>query len=212
MAKTRAGRIKYYNVFSNFYDAFINLHSRGDRGTTRSFLADIVPLETIAHPFVLDVCCGTGSVLLHFTARFPGVTTIGCDFSRGMLRQARKKNRTGVCTWIESDATQLPFVDDSFDVVACSHALYELKGRHRTEALREMKRVVRPGGTVLIMEHEVPRKAVTRLFFNMRMAAMGSDDAHEFVNAGITPYTTLFPKVTVSHTPSGKSKVFICGK
>ncbi|MBN1308656.1 MAG: methyltransferase domain-containing protein [Chitinispirillaceae bacterium] len=212
MAKTRAGRINYYNIFSCFYDAFIHLHSRGDRGTTRSFLADIAHLETIVDPAVLDVCCGTGSVLLHFAARFPGVNAVGCDFSRGMLRQARKKSRPGSCAWIEGDATQLPFVDDCFDVVTCSHALYELKGRHRTEALHEMKRVVRPVGMVLIMEHEVPKKPVVRLFFNMRMAAMGSDDAHEFVNAGKAPYTALFPKVSVSRTPSGKSKVFICEK
>ncbi|MBN1574958.1 MAG: methyltransferase domain-containing protein [Chitinispirillaceae bacterium] len=212
MAKTRAGRINYYNIFSHFYDAFITLHSRGDRGTTRSFLADIAHLENSATPTVLDVCCGTGSVLISFAGRFPGITAAGCDFSRGMLKRARKKTHSGGCTWIESDATQLPFVDNSFDIVTCSHALYELKGRHRKEALCEMKRVVRPGGVALVMEHEVPQKPVTRLFFNMRMAAMGSDDAHEFVNSGEKPYRAHFPKVSVSHTPSGKSKVFICGK
>jgi ubiquinone/menaquinone biosynthesis C-methylase UbiE len=212
MAKTRVGRVKYYNIFSHFYDAFINLHSRGDRGTTREFLVDIAQLETIANPIVLDVCCGTGSVLLHLVGRFPQVTAVGYDFSRGMLRQARKKNRSFGCTLIEGDAARLPFENDSFDVVTCSHALYELKGRHRRDALCEMKRVVRCGGTVLVMEHEVPRKPVTRLFFNMRMAAMGSDDAHEFVGAGEIPYRAVFPKVSISHTPSGKSKVFICGK
>jgi ubiquinone/menaquinone biosynthesis C-methylase UbiE len=161
---------------------------------------------------VLDLCCGTGSALLGFAEKVPVDIAAGCDFSRGMLRQALKKKGAEHCRWIECDVTQLPFTDGSFEVVTCSHALYELKGQHRKMALLEMRRVVRPGGIVLVMEHEVPRHPVTKFFFNIRMASMGSQDAWEFVAAGDKPYRSIFPDVVIEHTPSGKSKVFKCKK
>jgi ubiquinone/menaquinone biosynthesis C-methylase UbiE len=212
MAKTRIGRITYYNIFSHVYDGFINMHTGRDTGTTRSFLAGIVREISPEPPDVLDVCCGTGSVLQNFTEEIPVATAVGCDFSRGMLRKAHAKRCRQQCCWAESDATQLPFAGDRFNVVTCSHALYELKGSHRKEALIEMKRVVRPDGVVLIMEHEVPRHPVVRMLFNIRMTAMGSEDAQEFVNAGDKPYRAIFSTVSVAHTPSGKSKVYVCRK
>jgi hypothetical protein len=55
-----------------------------------------------------------------------------------------------------------------------------------------MKRVVRPDGVMLIMEHEVPRHPVVRMLFNIRIAEMGSEDAQQFVNAGDKPYRAIF--------------------
>lgn len=212
MAKTRTGRIIYYNLFSHIYDLFISLHSGRERGSTRSFLVESAALEKGVVSRILDLCCGTGEALLGFTRKITADIATGCDFSRGMLRQASKKKGAEQCRWIECDVTELPFGDSCFDVVTCSHALYELKGQHRKMALCEMRRVVRPQGIVLIMEHEVPRKPVTRFFFNIRMASMGSEDAHEFVAAGDRPYRAVFKNVETGHTPSGKSKVYKCKK
>jgi len=160
MTGTRRGRRRYYDIFSRFYDAFVRIHSRRDEDGTRTFLTDAAGLEGRGTPRVLDVCCGTGSVILEFRRRFPGCLAIGLDFSHGMLKKAREKSGSGAVRFVLGDATALPFPDDTFDAVTCSHALYELKGKSRREALREMKRVVRPGGRILLMEHEVPRNTV----------------------------------------------------
>ena len=96
-----------------------------------------------------------------------------------------------------------------FDVVCCSHALYELKGRVRTAALLEMNRVVRPHGKILIMEHEVPHNPVVKLLFYLRMLMMGASDAREFLRQDLSPYKKIFADITLSHTPSGKSKLII---
>jgi len=102
-------------------------------------------------------------------------------------------------------------MDESFDVITCSHALYELKGPARQAALKEMKRVVRPGGVVLIMEHEVPRHPLVKiLLFNLRMLTMGSADAGEFVKGEVKPFQRIFSAVTLFHSPSRKSKLFAC--
>jgi ubiquinone/menaquinone biosynthesis C-methylase UbiE len=208
--KLRAGRRIYYNIFSHFYDGFIKLHSRNYGAETRRFLTDSAQLENKISASVLDICCGTGSVILSFAERFSDILAIGYDFSHGMLLKASEKDLSNKVMLIEGDAAILPFKDDSFDVVCCSHALYELKGPVRKEALLEMRRVAKPNGRVLIMEHEVPRKSFIKMLFYIRMLMMGTKDSREFLKQGISPFKKVFSEVTLSHTTSGKSKLFIC--
>jgi ubiquinone/menaquinone biosynthesis C-methylase UbiE len=212
MSRLRTGRRRYYDIFSNYYDAFIWLHSRRNKDDTRDFLVESACLGNNPAPRILDICCGTGSVILTFEERYPESMAIGYDFSHGMLCKAREKNNAGRVIFVEGDAVALPFVDNSFDVVTCSHALYELKGESREKALREMKRVVRPDGLVLIMEHEIPRRPLIRLLFYIRMLSMGSQDAREFIKGGLDPFKKIFSLVSLSHSRSGKSKLMSCRK
>ena len=212
MNSLRTGRRRYYDIFSDYYDAFIRLHSRGVKDDTRDFLVGSAHLGNKPAPRILDICCGTGSVILTFKERCPESMAIGYDFSHGMLSKAREKNHTGGAIFVEGDAAALPFADGSFDVVTCSHALYELKGESRVKALREMKRVVRQDGLVLIMEHEIPRRPLIRLLFYIRMLSMGSEDAREFVKGGLGPYEKIFSRVSLSHSRSGKSRLMSCRK
>jgi len=212
VSNIRKGRQKYYNMFSHFYDLFIKMHSHNYGEETRKFLVNSAKLEGKNHPRVLDICCGTGSVALAFTQRHPEVQSIGYDFALGMLNKAKEKDRSGRARFINGDAARLSFADNSFDVVCCSHALYELKNKVRTAALSEMKRVIKPDGLVLIIEHEVPRKRFIKILFYIRMLSMGLKDAQEFVKQGTLPFKKIFPHVTLSHSQSGKSKLIICGK
>ena len=212
MDRLRTGRRKYYDIFSNYYDAFIRLHSRSGKDDTRDFLVESAHLGNYSAPLILDICCGTGSVILTFKERCPESMAIGYDFSHGMLRKAQEKNLTGGAIFVEGDAAALPFADGSFDVVICSHALYELKGESREKALREMKRVVHSDGLVLIMEHEIPRRPLIRFLFYIRMLSMGTEDAREFVKGGLDPYKRIFSRVSLSHSRSGKSKLMSCRK
>lgn len=210
MNRIRTGRRRYYDIFSNYYDAFIRMHSRGDKDDTRDFLVESAHLGNNPAPRILDICCGTGSVILAFEERCPQSLAIGYDFSHGMLSKAQEKNSTGRVIFVEGDAAALPFADSSFDVVTCSHALYELRGESREKALREMKRVVRPDGLVLIMEHEIPRRPIIRLLFYIRMLSMGSEDAREFIKGGVEPYEKIFSRVSLSRSRSGKSRLMSC--
>ena len=212
MESLRTGRQKYYNLFSHVYDLFIKCHATGDRDETRKFLVEAAELETRTRPKVLDICCGTGSVILSFVERFSDIAAIGYDFSIGMLTKAREKDPGNSVCFVKGDAVRLSFADNCFDVVCCSHALYELKGAARKKALAEMRRVVKPNGRVLIMEHEVPRKKIIKMMFNVRMKMMGAKDSHEFVEQGLAPYRAIFNHVSLSHTRSGKSKLILCRK
>lgn len=207
------GRRRYYNLFSHFYDRFIALHSRRDERNTREFLADSAHLGCIAKPRILDICCGTGTVILTFAKRYPESTAVGFDFSHGMLCKAKEKDPNQKVLFAEGDAVLLPFSNDVFDVVACSHALYELKGAARIDALKEMKRIVKPGhGSVLIMEHEIPKHPFVRLLFKIRMTLVGSAGAQAFLGEGLEPFKKIFSNVHLSHSPSGKSRLLRCAK
>jgi ubiquinone/menaquinone biosynthesis C-methylase UbiE len=210
MSRIRTIRRTYYNLFSHLYDAFVYFHSRRDDGDTRNFLVEMACLEGKPNSSVLDICCGTGAVVTAFAAQYTESFTVGYDFSRGMLLKVREKPGARKITLIEGDAAVLPFVDESFDVITCSHALYELKAAGRQAALKEMKRVVRQGGVILIMEHEVPQHLLVKILFNLRMLTMGSADAGEFVKGGLEPFQRIFSDVSLFHSPSGKSKLIVC--
>lgn len=212
MSEIRTGRQKYYNIFAHFYDFFIKVHSGHHGDETRKFLADSARIDNTNQARILDICCGTGSLTLSFAKKYTDALIIGYDFSIGMLHKAQQKDVTNKINLVLGDASRLSYIDDCFDVVCCSHALYELKGRVRTAALKEMKRVVKPDGKVLIMEHEVPRKPLVKILFHMRMLMMGSTDSSEFLRQDLAPHKELFTNVTLSHTPSGKSKLIICRK
>ena len=137
---------------------------------------------------------------------------VGYDFSQGMLSKAQEKNAATRAVFVEGDAAALPFSDNSFDVVSCSHALYELKGQAREKGLWEMKRVIHPDGVVLLMEHEVPNHPLLRFLFNVRLIFMGSDDAREFVEGGLQRLRKIFSRISLSHSQSGKSRLMVCKK
>jgi ubiquinone/menaquinone biosynthesis C-methylase UbiE len=210
--RSRYWRRKYYDIFSLFYDRFIQMHARKDESGTRAFLADNAALSHVDAPLGLDICCGTGAVLLALADRHPRGIFVGYDFSLGMLRTAREKHSLGCIALVQGNAAALPFADNTFHTVSCSHALYELKGSDRAEALREMQRVVRQDGVVLIMEHEAPTGALAAFMFRLRLKAMGSADAKEFVESGLAPFRKIFPAVDLRHSPTGRSKLICCRK
>jgi demethylmenaquinone methyltransferase/2-methoxy-6-polyprenyl-1,4-benzoquinol methylase len=99
---------------------------------------------------VLDLGAGTGTSSLPFLAA--GAKVVPCDFSVGMLTEGKRRHPELPLT--AGDATRLPFADDSFDAVTISFALRNV---HETEAaLREMHRVTKPGGQVVICEFSTP--------------------------------------------------------
>jgi demethylmenaquinone methyltransferase/2-methoxy-6-polyprenyl-1,4-benzoquinol methylase len=104
---------------------------------------------------VLDVAAGTGTSSASFTTE--GATCVACDFSLGMLRQgARQRGGAQVdgVRFIAGDALALPFADESFDAVTIS---FGLRNVHDVDAaLRDLLRVTKPGGRLVICEFSSP--------------------------------------------------------
>ncbi|MFW5952329.1 MAG: class I SAM-dependent methyltransferase, partial [Gemmatimonadota bacterium] len=110
---------------------------------------------------------------------------------------------------VEADAERLPFRSGSLRAVTCSHAFYELKGDGAERTLREVVRVLRPGGRFAMMEHEIPEKLGIRLLFYVRLLSMGLRKAMEVLGHEEEFFARHFQRVERVRTDTGRSKVIV---
>ena len=117
----------------------------------------------------LDVCCGTGDIA--FALARGGADVVGLDFSEPMLAVARSKSKgqtsklkTSVSPqFIRGDAQRLPFLDNHFDIVAIGYGLRNLASWET--GLKEMQRVAKPGGRLLVLDFGKPENVLWRGVF-----------------------------------------------
>jgi demethylmenaquinone methyltransferase/2-methoxy-6-polyprenyl-1,4-benzoquinol methylase len=136
------------------YDRYAALLSFGQDGRWRRFLVS----QTEAGPGsrVLDVATGTGAVARELV-RQHGCSVVGVDQSAEMLAEAERRNNgsiNGHIELVEASADALPFADGEFDALTFTYLLRYVPDPPAT--LRELARVVRPGGTVAGLEFGVP--------------------------------------------------------
>jgi demethylmenaquinone methyltransferase/2-methoxy-6-polyprenyl-1,4-benzoquinol methylase len=118
---------------------------------------------------VLDLAAGTAVSTVELARG--GVHAVACDFSLGMLRTGRAHRRRRRLPYVAGDATRLPFADAAFDAVVISFGLRNIADV--PAALREMARVVRPGGRLVICEFSKPRWRPFRyVYLNYVMRAL----------------------------------------
>ena len=126
---------------------------------------------------VLDLCCGTGDMTLALQRRTNSATPkiLGADFSHAMLQRAWGKGKGTSLRWIEADALQLPFPDGCFDLVTAAFGFRNLADYDA--GLREIVRVLKPGGQCGILDFGEPRGLlgkVYRIYFNTILPAVGT--------------------------------------
>ena len=110
---------------------------------------------------VLDVGCGTGTLLIEAAKRIgPSGSTNGVDRSAQMLAHARRKAAAQGVTanFVEGSADRLAFPHASFDVVFGTLMLHHLPAPMQMATIAEMRRVLRPGGRIIIVDMQRPRK------------------------------------------------------
>jgi demethylmenaquinone methyltransferase/2-methoxy-6-polyprenyl-1,4-benzoquinol methylase len=120
---------------------------------------------------VLDACCGTGDLALAAKEAGAGPVT-GLDFSPRMLERARAKSR-GI-EWVQGDLLALQFEDTSFDAATVGFGVRNLEDLER--GLAELRRVLRPGGRLAILEITQPRGLLApfyRLWFDRLVPLLG---------------------------------------
>jgi len=111
----------------------------------------------------LDLCCGTGDMALALRKQNSDARIIGADFSHAMLTRAFAKPPAGSpITWIEADALRLPFKDNSFDLVTSAFGFRNLADYDA--GLREIFRVLRPGGECGILDFSEPGGLVGKIY------------------------------------------------
>jgi demethylmenaquinone methyltransferase / 2-methoxy-6-polyprenyl-1,4-benzoquinol methylase len=132
-----------------------------------------VTVERVVRPGdrVLDACCGTGDLAVAALGAGAG-TVVGLDFSERMLERARAKEPT--IEWVRGDVLALPFEDASFDAVTVGFGVRNVDDLDA--GLRELRRVLRPGGRLAILEITTPRGPLApfyRVWFDRFVPLLG---------------------------------------
>ena len=151
-SRTRPGSGAMFDAIAERYDLLNTLMSFGlDRAWRRR---TVKALRLSAGSRILDLATGTGAVAVEIVRQQPDATVVGLDPSPGMLDIGRQKlAEAGLSSRVDlrqGSAEQLPFDDDSFDGVTIAYGIRNVADRDA--GLREMARVVRPGGRIAILE------------------------------------------------------------
>jgi demethylmenaquinone methyltransferase / 2-methoxy-6-polyprenyl-1,4-benzoquinol methylase len=175
-----------FDAVARRYDLTNDVLSLGQDRRWRKLVVDAVgprPGET-----VLDLAAGTGTSSQPFADR--GATVVPCDFSLGMLRVGKlAKPHLG---FTAGDGTRLPFADDTFDAVTISFGLRNIVDPDA--GLREMLRVTKPGGRLVVCEFSHPTWAPFRTVYveylmralpSIARAVSSSPDAYVYLAESI---------------------------
>ena len=179
-----------FTAIAERYDLANHLLSGGFDFLWRSKAARIVAAHNAAR--ILDLATGSGDLAIAISRTLPAAAVVGADFCTPMLKIARRKN---VPLLVQADGLCLPFQDASFDAVTVAFGLRNMASWEG--ALREMARVLRSGGLLLVMDFSLPRFAPLREFYRFylhrvlpRLAAAitGNKEAYEYLGSSIESF------------------------
>lgn len=151
------------------YDRLNHIMSLGiDRSWRRRAIKEIV--QEGAEQEILDIACGTGDFSIAIAkAMTPGSHVTGLDISEGMLAVMRTKLKAegleGRACCGQGDSEAMGFADGRFDRAAIAFGIRNFE--HREKALKEILRVLKPGGKLVILELSVPSNPVIRWFYKL---------------------------------------------
>jgi demethylmenaquinone methyltransferase/2-methoxy-6-polyprenyl-1,4-benzoquinol methylase len=178
-----------FDRIAGVYDLMNTAMTAGLHHRWRALAADRAELS--AGDAALDVCCGTGDLAIELRRRCgPRGQVFGCDFSEPMLERARRKaERLGMpeVSFEWADALELPYDGGRFDAATVGFGVRNLADIER--GIREMARVLRPGGRLVILEITQPRRPPLSWFHGLwfdrivpRMGTLaGEGDAYSYL-------------------------------
>jgi demethylmenaquinone methyltransferase/2-methoxy-6-polyprenyl-1,4-benzoquinol methylase len=177
-----------FDRIAGVYDRMNSVMTAGLHHRWRARAADMAALSPGGR--VLDVATGTGDLAIELSRRIgPGGEVTGSDFSERMLALARQK--APELRFEHGNALSLPYDDDSFDAATVGFGARNFSDL--PQGLREMARVVRPGGRVVILEITTPERPPLSSFFRLwfdRIVPMlgrfaGDSDAYSYLPSSV---------------------------
>jgi demethylmenaquinone methyltransferase/2-methoxy-6-polyprenyl-1,4-benzoquinol methylase len=148
-----------FDRIAGVYDLMNSVMTAGLHHRWRRRAADLAEIGPGSK--VLDVATGTGDLAIEAASR--GAEVIGSDFSEGMLERARVK--APAIAFEQGDALALPYDDNAFDAATVGFGARNFADLE--QGLREMTRVVRPGGKVVVLEITTPQRPPLSTFFSL---------------------------------------------
>ena len=131
---------------------------------------------------VLDLCCGTGMLTLLIAEHTgPSGQVIGGDISGPALEIARARTPNLPVMFLKTGAENLPFIPSGFDECFISFGLHHMTGQARGNTLREVRRVLRAGGSLFIIDYNLPERTLPGLMTRVLVKLDRSKEAYELL-------------------------------
>ncbi len=152
-----------FDTIAGHYDLMNRLMTFGQDQRWRQFVVDKAGGRE--NEWVLDLACGTGDIAALFCRRTPRIQVIGADFSQNMLREAGKRFADQPICWLSCDANNLPYPDNVFGAVTFGYLLRNVDDS--LHVLKEVQRVLKPGGRVVCLDTTPPEKNLLYPFIGL---------------------------------------------
>ncbi|HHH52777.1 MAG TPA: bifunctional demethylmenaquinone methyltransferase/2-methoxy-6-polyprenyl-1,4-benzoquinol methylase UbiE [Bacteroidetes bacterium] len=199
MVENKAEKVKPYNpeenkkkqvenMFDNISGKYDFLNHLLSMGIDKSWRKNLIKILSQSNPEnILDVATGTGDLAIQIAKSIKNCSITGLDISQGMLdvgiQKIEKQNLENRVQMLHGDSEKMPFVDESFDAVTAAFGVRNFETL--IKGLKEMHRVLKPGGKVFILEFSKPRTALFRFVFNTYF---------KYILPGIGKFTSKDPK------------------
>jgi SAM-dependent methyltransferase len=173
-----------FNWLTGLFDPVSRLATR--EGTFKRRVLERVVLAEGER--VLDLACGTGTLALAAARSVPGLRVTGVDGDPAILERARAKAGGGV-TFDQGLSTELPYEDETFDVVLSTLFFHHLSDQAKLDSAKEVRRVLRPAGRVVIGDVGRPQDRLMRVAVLLTVQALDGFDVTSGNVAGRLPAT-----------------------
>ncbi len=164
---------KMFDAIAGRYDLMNRVMTMGQDQKWRRFV--VKKAGDPGDGLTLDLATGTGDIGALMTDTHPHARVVGGDFSLNMLKEARKRFADKPIKWQACDANMLPFTDDTFQSVTFGYLLRNVDDALRV--LKEVRRVLRPGGKVVCLDTTPPAKnflyPFVRFYFRYGIPILG---------------------------------------
>ncbi|MCL1790534.1 MAG: demethylmenaquinone methyltransferase [Peptococcaceae bacterium] len=175
---------KVYTVFQNISDDYDRMNDIICFGMHHRWKRDLVNrINKRKYTSILDVCCGTGDIILELARDNPKASLCGLDFSENMLSVAEERKAQSDLTNIRfqhGNAMELPFANNSFQCVTISFGLRNVPDYG--QVLEELYRVLEPGGMLYCLDSSYPESPFVRPFFKLYFKYIMPAVGHLFSN------------------------------
>lgn len=161
---------------------FISSFFGGEEGLRRLTISkmDLKPGQK-----VLDVCCGTGTLCIRVAEAIGSKgEVVGVDLSENMLKKAENKSEDNV-RFCYANAEEIPYADGYFDRASVTFGLHEMPHSVRMNVLREMRRVLKPGGRITVLDYSYPKRTLAMPLFKVWMLVEG-ETARDFIRRDLS--------------------------
>ena len=152
---------KTFDSISKNYDLINKIISFGMH---KKWKSDFIKLSSFKGN-IIDIATGTGDIAIEIKKRFPDVNVIGYDPSNEMLNIAKQKNSAKNIKFIQGFCESIPFDSESFDFTTITFGIRNTKSVN--ESLREINRILKKNGLLMIMEFSKSENLIIKSFYNI---------------------------------------------